>query len=251
MYFSRWFFLPCPRWFTFLVFSFASCSGYRPVSFRLSFLLLPGAIIHFSLSGESVQGVHAPASINAPIEPRLFVLQGTGYGYELMRDTDVEEYRRGLTVMQHKTETSTSDLKVYVTPTAVPRIEIFNTGNNKSNNKSNNNSNNNSSNNNNNNNNNDEPTNAASLTTFSTTSTTSSDAAQVHVVSCDLTARLTSLSTAAGLERGEEPGIPLTLKQKANPVLASRRAILVSAEEEQQQVNQNSEQEQHVNKNNT
>jgi len=31
------------------------------------------------------------------------------------------------------------------------------------------------------------------------------------------------------------------LKQKANPVLASRRAILVSAEEEQQQqVNQNS-----------
>ena len=225
MYFSRWFFLPCPRWFTFLVFSFASCSGYRPVSFRLSFLLLPGAIIHFSLSGESVQGVHAPASINAPIEPRLFVLQGTGYGYELMRDTDVEEYRRGLTVMQHKTETSTSDLKVYVTPTAVPRIEIFNTGNNKSSN--------------NNNNNNDEPTNAASLTTFSTTSTTSSDAAQVHVVSCDLTARLTSLSTAAGLERGEEPGIPLTLKQKANPVLASRRAILVSAEKEQQQVNQN------------
>jgi hypothetical protein len=175
--------------------------------------------------------VHAPASINAPIEPRLFVLQGTGYGYELMRDTDVEEYRRGLTVMQHKTETSTSDLKVYVTPTAVPRIEIFNTGNNKSNNSN--------SSNNNNNNNNDEPTNAASLTTFSTTSTTSSDAAQVHVVSCDLTARLTSLSTAAGLERGEEPGIPLTLKQKANPVLASRRAILVSAEEEQQQVNQN------------
>jgi len=149
-----------------------------------------------------------------------------------MRDTDVEEYRRGLTVMQHKTETSTSDLKVYVTPTAVPRIEIFNTGNNKSNSNS-------SNNNSNNNNNNDEPTNAASLTTFSTTSTTSSDAAQVHVVSCDLTARLTSLSTAAGLERGEEPGIPLTLKQKANPILASRRAILVSAEEEQQQVNQN------------
>ena len=125
--------------------------------------------------------------------------------------------------MQHKTETSTSDVKVYVTPSAVPRIEIFNTGNNRSK----------ASSKTNNNNNNDEPNNAASLTTFSTTSTTSS--AQVHVVSCDLTARLTSLNTAAGLERGEEPGMPLTLKQKANPILASRRAILVSTEDEQQE----------------
>ena len=43
--------------------------------------LLLGAEIKFSLSGESVEGVHAPASINAPVEPRLFVLQGNGYVY--------------------------------------------------------------------------------------------------------------------------------------------------------------------------
>ena len=46
-------------------------------------------------------------------------------------------------------------------------------------------------------------------------------------MSCNLTARKSALFTAQGLERGQEPGLPLTLKEKANPVMEQRRAILV------------------------
>ena len=51
--------------------------------------------------------------------------------------------------------------------------------------------------------------------------------AQVHVVSCNLTARKEALFTAAGLERDSEPSLPLTLKKKSEPMLEQRRAILV------------------------
>ena len=173
--------------------------------FVLSFFdIQTGAEIKFSLSGESVEGVQAPASINAPIEPRLFVLEGNGYGYELMRDSDVEEYRRGLGVLQARTETVTSN--VFMTPMAVPRIEITA--------------------------NEDEKQLNSTAAAASTNQIQSANAdvvpgGHVHVVSCNLTARKSALFTAQGLERGQEPGLPLTLKEKANPVMEQRRAILV------------------------
>ena len=46
------------------------------------------------LAGEDVEDVKTPAIINKPIEPRLFVLDGDGYGYEYLRSADVEEYLR-------------------------------------------------------------------------------------------------------------------------------------------------------------
>ena len=38
--------------------------------------------------------MHAPACINDPFEPRLFILSGDGNGTELLRASDVEEYER-------------------------------------------------------------------------------------------------------------------------------------------------------------
>ena len=178
-----------------------------------------GAEIKFALSGESVEGVQAPASINAPIEPRLFVLRGDGFGYELCRDADVEEYQRGLHVLRSKTDMTGKN--IYNVPMGAPRIEIFSeedpderrpgvgagAGGTVS------------------------PTTAtkAAIAATSVLGTTglSFGKAQVHVVSCNLTARKEALFTAAGLERDSEPSLPLTLKKKSEPMLEQRRAILV------------------------
>ena len=46
------------------------------------------------LAGEDVEDVTTPAIVNQPIEPRLFVLDGDGYGYEYLRPSDVDEYLR-------------------------------------------------------------------------------------------------------------------------------------------------------------
>lgn len=198
-----------------------------PLSLSHSHSLLLGAEIKFSLSGESVEGVHAPASINAPVEPRLFVLQGNGYGYELMRDLDVQEYHRGLRVMQAKAERTSSD--IYTTPAPVPRIQIFSLGDQdpgrssrrgksksgakKMKRKKQQNS---------------PPASPTSMGSFATATTTTSDpTAHVHVVSCNLTAGKTALSAAQGFERGEEPELPLTLKEKSKPILSSRRVTLI------------------------
>ena len=183
-------------------------------SFFLFFLL--GAEIKFALSGESVEGVQAPASINAPIEPRLFVLEGNGNGYELMRDADVEEYRRGLRVLQARTEktisssTSTSSTSaVYLMPMAVPRIGITAKK--------------------------EEDTtkgdwggrNLSTQPTAPQQREREEPEGHVHVVSCNLTAMKSALFRAQGLDRGQEPILPLTLKERAKPVLEQRRAILV------------------------
>ena len=72
-----------------------------------------------------MEGVHAPASINAPIEPRLFVLDGKGGGEELLRQSDVDEYRRALSVLESRTATGDSNRQVFAIPPSVPQIEIF------------------------------------------------------------------------------------------------------------------------------
>lgn len=49
------------------------------------------AEIEVDLAGDQVSIV-APPVVNDPIEPRVFVLKGDGYGYELVRQHDYEEY---------------------------------------------------------------------------------------------------------------------------------------------------------------
>ena len=49
---------------------------------------------NWTLAGEDVAEIDTPAIVNKPIEPRLFVLEGNGYGYEFLRPSDVEEYFR-------------------------------------------------------------------------------------------------------------------------------------------------------------
>ena len=95
--------------------------------------------------------------------------------------------------------TSDGQNAVYQTPVAVPRINILSQEEETT-----------TTNNNNDNDNND---NAAEPT--------------VHVISCDLTARKAALSSTQGMERGEEPAIPLTLKEKSKPKLYARTAMLV------------------------
>ena len=46
------------------------------------------------LAGEDVKDIETPAIVNKPIEPRLFVLSGDGYGYEYCRPPDIDEYMR-------------------------------------------------------------------------------------------------------------------------------------------------------------
>ena len=50
------------------------------------------------LAGEDVAEIDTPAIVNKPIEPRLFVLEGNGYGYEFLRPSDVEEYFRKIQI---------------------------------------------------------------------------------------------------------------------------------------------------------
>ena len=97
--------------------------------------------------------------------------------------------------------TSDGQNAVYQTPVAVPRINILSQEEETT------------TNNNNNDNDNDNNDNAAEPT--------------VHVISCDLTARKAALSSTQGMERGEEPAIPLTLKEKSKPKLYARTAMLV------------------------
>ena len=207
----------------------------------------------FALSGESVEGVHAPASINAPIEPRLFVLDGEGGGEELLRQSDVDEYRRALSVLESRTATGDSNRQVFAIPPSVPRIEIFaqeddeniglmrngkrsasqdttmsrrsRRGKSKKKGKIKNGKNNNMD-------EQDGPTDtSAAQVAFALDGrlapAATSTKPMVHVVTCDLTARQTSLQKAQGLDRGPEPGLPLTLKKRADRVLEARRAILV------------------------
>ncbi len=194
--------------------------------------------------------MHAPASINKPIEPRLFILTGDGYGEELLRPYDINEYRRALAVTKARVEAkSTSGKGVYAIPAAVPRIKIFAVGDDE----------------------NDKrkkskrkrrgrtrgsrrgkrsaaasPTSSVengedgsgaeaspgspmsmSLGDYTATLSTSATKPMVHVITCNLTERAKGIAVAAGLDRGPEPDIPLTLKPRSTPVLEGNTAMLV------------------------
>ena len=194
--------------------------------------------------------MHAPASINEPIEPRLFVLTGDGYGEELLRPYDVNEYRRALAVTKARAEAkATSSKKVYAVPAPEPRIEIFALGDKddgrgkkrrkkkrgrtrgsrrgkRSASASPTSS----------VENGEEGSNTAaspespmsmSLGDYTATLSTSATKPMVHVISCDLTERAKRIAVANGLDRGPEPDVPLTLKPRSRPVKEGNTAMLV------------------------